>query len=232
MIGVKFDEKHSYDDFGLVLSSKSIPLPKPKTESVAIPGADGQLDLSTALTDGEVKFNNRTLTFKFSLLTKSRTWEGVKSAVSNYLHGRKLQVVLDSDKAFYYVGRCTVDPFTESKKGATLTIKVDAEPYKYDILDSTEEWEWDSFNFETGIIYNLNAVSVTPSTVITVPSRRMKVVPVITTSAAMDVMFKGVRYGLQQGDNRILNIMFSEGENELTFMGTGVVTIRFRGGSL
>lgn len=232
MIGVKFNDKHSYDDFGLILSSKSIPLPKPKTESVTVPGSDGELDLSTALTDGEVKFNNRTLTFKFSLLTKSRTWEGIKSAVSNYLHGKKMNVILDTDKAFYYVGRCTVDPFSESKKGATLTIKVNADPYKYDILDSTEEWEWDSFNFETGIIYNLNEISVTPNTEITIPSRRMKVVPVITTSAAMDVVFNGVYYSLEQGDNRILNIIFSEGENKLTFKGTGVVTIRFRGGSL
>ena len=143
-----------------------------------------------------------------------------------------MKIILDADKAFYYVGRCTVDPFSESKKGATMTIKVDAEPYKYDIQDSTEDWVWDSFNFETGIIYNLKEISVTPSTEITIPSRRMKVVPVITTSAAMDVVFNGVYYSLEQGDNRILNIIFSEGENKLTFKGTGVVTIRFRGGSL
>ena len=232
MIGVKFDSKHSYDDFGLILSSKSVPLPKPKTESVTVPGSDGELDLSTALTDGEVKFNNRTLTFKFSLLTKSRTWEGIKSAISNYLHGKKMKIILDADKAFYYVGRCTVDPFSESKKGATMTIKVDAEPYKYDIQDSTEDWVWDSFNFETGIIYNLKEISVTPSTEITIPSRRMKVVPVITVSAAMDVVFNGVTYGLSEGDNRVLNIILSEGENKLTFNGTGTVTIKFRGGSL
>lgn len=232
MIGVKFDSKHSYDDFGLILSSKSVPLPKPKTESVTVPGSDGELDLSTALTDGEVKFNNRTLTFKFSLLTKSRTWEGIKSAISNYLHGKKMKIILDVDKAFYYVGRCTVDPFSESKKGATMTIKVDAEPYKYDIQDSTEDWVWDSFNFETGIIYNLKEISVTPSTEIIIPSRRMKVVPVITVSSAMDVVFNGVTYGLSEGDNRVLSIIFSEGENKLTFSGTGTVTIKFRGGSL
>lgn len=232
MIGVKFGNKHSYDDFNLILSSKSIPLPKPKTERVTIPGADGELDLSTALTNGEIKFDNRTLTFKFSLLTKSRTWEGIKSTVSNYLHGKKMNIILDTDKAFYYVGRCTVDPFSEAKKGATLTVKVSAEPYKYDLFDSTEEWEWDSFNFETGIIYNLNEISVTPNTEIIIPSRRMKVVPVITTSAVMDVIFNGVTYGLLVGDNRNLNIIFSEGENRLKFMGTGVVTIKFRGGSL
>ena len=232
MIGVKFDTKHSYDDFGMVLSSKSIPLPKPKTESVTVPGSDGELDLSTALTDGEIKFDNRTLTFKFTLLTKSRTWEGIKSSISNYLHGKKMKVILDNDKAFYYIGRCTVDPFTESKKGASLTIKVDAEPYKYDIQDSTENWIWDSFNFETGIIYKLKEISVTPSTEIVIPSRRMKVVPVITTDTPMDVVFNGVTYRLSEGDNRILNIIFSEGENTLTFNGTGTITIKFRGGSL
>ena len=60
----------------------------------------------------------------------------------------------------------------------------------------------------------------------------MKVVPVITVSSAMDVVFNGVTYGLSEGDNRVLNIILSEGENKLTFNGTGTVTIKFRGGSL
>lgn len=39
MDGVTFGTKHSYRDFGLILSSKDISLPKPKTKTVEVPGA-------------------------------------------------------------------------------------------------------------------------------------------------------------------------------------------------
>ena len=215
MIGVKFGTKHSFRDFGLILTSKTVSFPKPKTESVTIPGADGQLDLSTALTDGDVKYDNRSLTFKFSVINPQKNWETVKSTLANYLHGQKMNVILDVDKGFYYVGRCTLDSWSESKKLGTLTVKVDAEPYKYSVLESTDD-----------------DITVSGTKVVTVRSMRMKVVPTITVSANMDVRFKGVQYGLTAGENRNLNIILSEGDNELTFIGTGTVSINFRGGSL
>lgn len=232
MIGVKFGTKHSFRDFGLILTSKTVSFPKPKTESVTIPGADGQLDLSTALTDGDVKYDNRSLTFKFSVINPQKNWETVKSTLANYLHGQKMNVILDVDKGFYYVGRCTLDSWSESKKLGTLTVKVDAEPYKYSVLESTDDWLWDIFNFESGVIYDLSDIAVSGTKVVTVHSMRMKVVPTITVSANMDVRFKGVQYGLTAGENRNLNIILSEGDNELTFIGTGTVSINFRGGSL
>ena len=47
--GVTFGIKHSYEDFGLILSSKEIGLPTPKTESVSVIGRNGNLDLTDAL---------------------------------------------------------------------------------------------------------------------------------------------------------------------------------------
>lgn len=73
MIGVMFGNKHSYRDFGLILSSKTIPLPKPKTDLINVPGADGSIDLSTVLTDGDVKYENRSITCKFTVMTRLKT---------------------------------------------------------------------------------------------------------------------------------------------------------------
>ena len=181
---------------------------------------------------GDVKYDNRTLTFKFSVINPTKNWETVKSALANYLHGQKMNVILDVDKGFYYTGRCTLDSWSESKKLGTLTVKVDAEPYKYSVLESTDDWLWDIFNFESGVIYDLSSITVSGTKVVTVPSMRMKVVPTITVSANMDVMFNGVEYGLTAGVNRNLNIILSEGDNEMTFIGTGTVSIKFRWGSL
>lgn len=57
MKGVSFGDFHSYRDFSLILSQKTIGTPSPKTEAIDIPGGDGVLDLTEFF--GEVKYNNR-----------------------------------------------------------------------------------------------------------------------------------------------------------------------------
>ena len=64
--GVTFGIKHSYEDFGLILSSKEIGLPTPKTESVSVIGRNGDLDLTDAF-GNNVKFEKRKLKLNFSL---------------------------------------------------------------------------------------------------------------------------------------------------------------------
>ena len=49
MKGVMFDNFHTYLDFRLLLSTKTIGSPSAKTESINIPGADGVLDLTEYL---------------------------------------------------------------------------------------------------------------------------------------------------------------------------------------
>ena len=41
MNGITFGNKHTYDDWELVLTAKKLGLPTPKTSSVDIEGADG-----------------------------------------------------------------------------------------------------------------------------------------------------------------------------------------------
>lgn len=101
--GVTFGIKHSYEDFGLILSSKEIGLPTPKTESVSVIGRNGDLDLTDALGD-DVKFENRKLSFTFSLLNGARDWTATLSNLSNYLHGKKMRIVMDADKTFLLLG--------------------------------------------------------------------------------------------------------------------------------
>lgn len=232
MNGVIFGTKHSYRDFGLILTSKSIPLPEPKTSTVDIPGADGSLDMSTILTNGDVKYSNRKLQFVFTVIEPNKNWENAKSKFANYLQGKKINITLDIDRAFFYVGRCSISSFDEDKRTAQITVDVDAEPYKYDILTSDENWQWDDFNFYNGIIYNLGEITVVDESTITIPNRRKSIIPSITVSADMLCVFNGVTYDLTAGTQKVLGIVLIEGENTLKFVGNGTVTIAFRGGSL
>ena len=59
MKGIKFGNYHSYEAFQLILASKTIGTPSPKTETIDIPGGDGVLDLTEYF--GEPKYGNRKL---------------------------------------------------------------------------------------------------------------------------------------------------------------------------
>lgn len=230
MNGVTFGTKHSYNDFGLILSSKSISLPKAKTKTVEIPGADGVLDLTECLTD-DVKYQNRTLQFTFTVVDPLASWAAVLSEVTNFLHGRKLRIYMDWDKNYYYEGRCSVNQFKSDKRTATIVIDCDCDPYKIEKNSSSDPWVWDTFSFVDGIIY-INKVTVSGSATATLINRRKVVSPTFTCSAAMTATFGGVTYNLPVGTTTVLDIRLQEGENIISFKGNGTVQIDYKGGSL
>ena len=105
MNGVRFGNYHSYDDFNLILTQKTIGTPSPKTETIDIPGGDGVLDLTDFF--GEVKYNNRQLSFEFSTIVPKEEFMELFSRVQNAIHGQKMQIVLDDDSEWFYFGRIT-----------------------------------------------------------------------------------------------------------------------------
>lgn len=234
MRGVKFGEKHTYQEWGLILTHINIDFPDIKTETIDIPGADGELDFSEVLT-GDIKYKNRTISFEFVTFERYKNWKNLISEISNYLHGKKFKIILDEDPSFYYYGRVTVNQFKSNKSTGTITIEADVEPYKYDLYSSLEDWLWDPFNFETGIINETNELQVNRELEVAIYGRRKKVIPKITCNSSenqMQVIFKGETYILSNGIQKILNIEICEGENVLKFIGNGTISIEYRGGSL
>lgn len=240
MDGVTFGTKHSYRDWGLLLKSRPvISPPSPKTVYVDIPGSDGIIDLTESLT-GDVKFDNRTITCEFVVLDARNRWSNIYSEIMDYLHGQRMKVRLDEDMAYYYEGRLQVNEWKSDKVTSTITIEGDVEPYKMEMFSSLEDWEWDSFSFETGVIRDYKNLSVEGSLRIDIPPTRKVVVPIIhvinkNADEAMTVRCGwGETYTLSEGENRILNIKISQKNqyNFLTFTGNGSVSIDYRGGRL
>lgn len=232
MKGIIFGNKHSFDDLDLILNSKEIPLPDPKTYTLDVPGADGQLDLSTALTGGYMTYKNRELQFNFTINKPFEQWEQVKSKVAAFLHGKTMRVQVEADEGFYYYGRCWISNQATKNPKATLTISVDADPYKYDVLDSTERTEWEGFD---GNPLSWNAeITVADDTTTIVPPQKMRVVPTINVSDDMTLVYKTTQHALYAGDNIIPSVVLTENQadNTLEFLGTGTATINFRGGVL
>lgn len=230
--GVTFGEKHSLRDWGLLLNGRpEIGAPEPKTNYIDIPGSDAGIDGTEALT-GDIEYDWRQISFIFLTTRSRKKWSTLYSDIMNYLHGKRMKIILDEDLGYYYMGRLTVNQWKSEERYSTIAIDGKVEPYKYEINNSTEDWEWDPFNFETGVIREYADLTVNGTLEVTVIGTRMPVVPIITASSAMMVTFEGQTYDLAEGENEILEIEIVEEKNVLTFTGTGTVSIEYRGGSL
>lgn len=230
MIGVTIGEKHSYKDWGIILSSKVISPPEPQINKVDVPLRDGSIDLTEALTS-DVKYKDRTITLNFTVTDRS-TWAAKVSEIQNYLHGKRLKIVFDEDLAFYYIGRVSVNKWETDKAIGSLVIECDVEPFKYDMFSSAVDWEWDIFDFEEGIINETGQLIVNGATTIPLICRRKRMFPIFTASTAMTVEFEGEVFDLAKGEQKLYGLFLHEGVNELTFKGNGTVSIDYIGGSL
>ena len=213
MKGVIFDGLHSYYEWGLILTEKELKSPDIKTHTVEIEGSNGVLDFTDFF--GAVKYENRQLSFKF--IKTNIVPDGflsLYSLVQETLHGKKMQVILDDDPAFFYSGRVTVNEWKSNKNLGEIVIDVDAEPYKMKVAETV---------LSTG---------VQGSMTVKLWNSRKRVVPVITTNAEMKIAFDGYSGTFSAGTFTIPELELHEGETTLTVTGTGNISFRYREGGL
>lgn len=225
---------HTWNDWKLVPTSRPLfSTPSVKTVQMSIPGSDGILDLTESLT-GEIHYENRKGNIEFQVQNKDR-WHVVYSNILDFLHGAQMKVILDDDPSYYYVGRFNVNSWKSQKNKSLIVIEYNVEPYKMERFSSLEDWQWDSFDFEDGIIRDYRNIDVFGTLEFQIECRRKSVVPSFLVSAdvsGLSVIFDGVSYPLPNGTSRVININLKEGVNTLTFVGTGLVSIDYRGGRL
>lgn len=136
MQGVQFGDKHSYSDWGLILTeAPTVSPPKVKTNYVDILGADGSLDLTEQLT-GTVLYEMRDITCKFALMSSRDTWAEMYSTILNHLHGKAVNITLDKDPDYFYSGRAEVNKWNEGNTAVEVIIKAKVAPYKISRTES------------------------------------------------------------------------------------------------
>lgn len=111
----------------LDMMSVQIGLPTVKTQTESVPGADGELDLTAALTGGPV-FGNRQIKLRFGF-APAGTFDFYNFASA--VHGQRLKLEL-SNKTGYYIGRYTVGTPDTSLDRTTFDVTIDADPYRFD----------------------------------------------------------------------------------------------------
>ena len=231
--GVTFDDRiHTERDWGLKLLSVYIPMPDPKTQILDIPGGDGSIDLTEI--NGRPAYNDRDgVELVFDLMDGSyESWFLKYSQFAAEVHGRKVKMVLDDDPDHYYMVRLKLDGKKSNPVYGQITFSGTAEPFKYDLTATNEPWLWDTFNFETGVIREIEEVEITAeNNKVTIIGAGIDTPPVFVVSQAdnLKLTYSGRTYTLKVGRNRFPAVRVGKEDVTLTFSGTGKFEVEYRG---
>lgn len=212
MKGVTFGGLHSYNDLQLILAAQHIGAPEVKKNLIDLPGGHGKIDQTEAF--GEVKYDMRELSFDFSTIVPESEFMTLFSQVQNALHGKKVQIILDDDPAWYYTGRVEVSEWKASRRVGTLTIDCECDPFKQSLQTTTVSQR------------------VTSNATITLANDKMPAVPTITTTAAFLISYGGYNDEYPAGTFTIPELELLEGNNQIYVEGTGNITFTYRKGRL
>lgn len=229
---VTFGDKNTWDDWRLIPTSRPLFNPPAlKERYVDIPGADGLLDLSTIFVNRPI-FSNRQGSLEFLVEDQDTPWDIIYSRIANYLHGRHHRAVLEDDPGFFYEGRFKLNQWRSNPSFSTITIDYSVGPYKKSVIGTLDDWLWDPFDFEIGIIQDFKNMVVDGTLTIELIGLIQPIVPTFTTSEAMQVTWNDRTFPLPEGFSVIHDIEVREGVNIFTFTGNGTVSLEYRGGSL
>lgn len=183
----------------ILLDGYTLSPPEPKTYTVDIPGGDGVIDLTSALT-GDVAYSNRSQSFTFMVVDPD-SFERVKTDVSNFLHGKSFDYQMTMDPGYTYHGRFSVTEYSHAVYAypglvGVFAVSIDADPYKSKGLQT----------------YRLNA---TGGKMFRLESGRKPVHPVIECTQPCRVRWKDVVTVVPVGTYRLNDVLFTQGFNEI-----------------
>lgn len=126
--GTDFGGIHSHRDLNLIQQTVEVDPAEPKLNLVEIPGADGAVDM-TEKPAGRVTYKTRKITWTFALYP-GESWDAKHRQVSNALNGRRGNITLDTDPAYYYQGRLSVTKHKIDNTLRQITVEAICQPYK------------------------------------------------------------------------------------------------------
>lgn len=248
---------NSLDDWHLIPDKLPvITPPAQKQKFLDIPGANGHLDMSETLT-GYPVFDNRTGSLDFIVMNdydgidvSETEWTERFTRIMEFLHGKIIKIVLTDDPGYYYLGRLTVSKLEGGEDNSLLSISYSLDPFKWKLLNTTEDWLWDPFDFEndfidTDVYSNISVESPNEYTTYEFDKEAELYAPVIPIFdvSSMDVSFSmrfinpsldiDVTYPLSLGENEFMDCIITNTANwKMMIKGTGTLSIKYRKGRL
>lgn len=198
------------------LASWSLSPAEFRSEYITVPGRDGDLDLSAALTDGEPRYGSRTLSAVLERSDGTRLDREVAiNTMTNWLDGWRQDIRLPDDEGHYITGRVHVAKEYNDMAHAAVTITAVCDPWRYN-------------NYET--VINLTATEEVQTAQLTNNGRRT-VVPVLTIEgegANVLLVFGGASWALGPGSYQLPDLVLRQGGAAVTYSGTGTLRFTYR----
>lgn len=199
---------------GWTLTAWKLSDPVYRSTIVSVPGRDGDLDLSTALTDGVPKYTNRTLSATFELSEGSRLERDlVISATVNRLDGMRMKIITPDDLSHYLEGRVRVEVLYSDLAHASIRISAICDPWRYAVA-------------ETSVTVGAEESKKTLSLL---NGGRAHLIPKVVISGG-DVLITGdgASWALSEGEYILPDLVLASGETLLGYSGDGTVKISYR----
>ena len=229
MYDITYNNKHSFNDFGLKrIDSKENKAPTKNKIYETIPFMNGSYDFSNLY--GSANYSDRELNYSFLIEVESEEVMNYKKiAIENWLLGTNEKTILiDEDlKGYYYMAECTDINFDNYYSFGLIDVTFTAYPFKIG-----EAYEgnnlWDSFNFELDVLQDTKfAVNGTSSVSMYNPSV-IDIEPEIIASSQFEIALDNKKYTVKAGASKDYRFKLRKGNNNLTLKGDGTIEFRFR----
>ena len=187
-----------------------------RTQFVAVPGRDGELDLSAALTDGAPRYGNRTLTATFERSDGTRLErEAAINTMVNWLDGWRMDIRLPDDELHYITGRVHVAKNYNDPAHAAVTVTAVCDPWRYN-------------NHETVLSMTAGA---SPVDARLTNNGRRTVVPTLRITgegASVFLVYGAYSWALGPGVYQLPDLIVPQGGITITYSGTGELSFTYR----
>lgn len=185
-----------------------------KTQYIDKPNGDGSWDLSTALSDGILRFKDRQLsaTLECSEGTR-RTREDAIRYLINTLDGMKEAIRLPDDDHHHVIGRLHIVREYNDLAHAAVTVTAVCEPWKYA----------DAETFIT-----VTATDTKQHLTLSNAGRRAVVPEISVTGGSVLLEYGEATIQADAGTYQWPSLLLTPGSHALTYSGKGTITIKYR----
>lgn len=183
---------------------------------VEVPGRDGDLDLSTALTDGVPRYGNRNLTVSLECSEGTRLErEAMISTMINWLDGWRLNIILPDDPDHYLTGRVHVAKEYNDPAHGAVTVTAVCDPWRYKARET---------------VVKLTVAETEQEALLTNDGRRT-VVPLLLIEgegASVSLKFGTASWVLSAGSYQLPDLVLNQGGDVIKYSGTGSLTFTYQ----
>lgn len=241
--------KHTWRDWHLMPDPRPVfEPPEPKFNYISVPGADGSLDCSEALSR-RVLFNNREGYFTFYIANGYGSWDYIYQTIMHDIQGKSVKAIMDDDPLWYYEGRFWLTEPKQDQYWMKVFLNYNVKPYKKKIYSSVDRVGWDDLHLHDIVPhYIFNGITLSGDTTLEYPAvliGRQAVLPTFEVSDATETMEAnfvnpelGINhdFSLNNGRSSSPSVIFSgvNADNvcRLKILGNGKMNVIFTPGEL